>query len=157
MPPAAAALQSPAALRMFQAAARSLTRWAGLLLPLSDWETDQWWAAQAPCPQHCYALIVSTHLVFGLYLPTAAVYVRERRARSEFLAKAALEAGAAGARQAAEQLRVPLSEILHLWTFDPVAAWQVIFTLLLPLATLAWLLVLLLCLAYPSRLSEQQQ
>jgi hypothetical protein len=115
----------------FSAVARQLTSLVGVLLPFPSNLPSVYSVAFPAC--HCTALIIFSHLVFGLYLSGIAVYILERQSRAQFL----IERIRAG--QARQQLGLSAQEGLEFCTFDTLNAWLASITLLPYLVVLAWL------------------
>ncbi|GAB4821774.1 hypothetical protein N2152v2_008820 [Parachlorella kessleri] len=130
-------VQAPAVLRRFHALSRKCSQWAGLLLPFQQ-PADSPGSSGLAAGQHCLALTVAGHLMFGLYLSSVAVYVSERLDRADFLSREAAALGVAPAL-ASEHLGLPRQEVAVVCLFDPLSEWLRWGMLLPPLAAATWL------------------
>lgn len=127
----------------FWSLARTLTRSVGLLLPNFEWRPEH--EAEPPGTHHCVAVLITAHLTLGFLLPAVAVYVLERRARARFLAAAAAELGlGAGPEELAEQVQLPVGEVIEVCSFDTHAAWLRALGLLPVVTGGTWVAVLML-------------
>ncbi|GAB4821776.1 hypothetical protein N2152v2_008822 [Parachlorella kessleri] len=135
-------VHTPAMLDRFRALSRQCSQWAGLLLPFQQ-PPDSPHGPGPSAGHHCLALTVAGHLLFGLYLSSAAVYVSERLNRADFLFREAAVLGMA-IDQASEQLGLPREEVAEVCLFDPLSELLRWGMLLPPLAAATWLAVTVL-------------
>lgn len=96
---------------------------------------------------HCQAIINATHLILGLLLPTIVVYVLERSRRAKFLMEVSSQVAAQAGVEIIEAwalLGMPRLECLQVCTFDGLAVWLQLFSLLPLLVAGAWLAALMM-------------
>ena len=126
---------------------RTLGYFGELADRFSGWLAPVTWARSAdPAPglHSCYAVLAAVHLVVAFLLPTGAVYIIEQWRRAQFL-RGFVDAGRRDgllAQDVAEELGLPVQEMIEACLFDPVSAWVRFAALLPPLAACVWLVTL---------------
>lgn len=143
-------------LSWFYSAGKRLTVVSTFVMPLHEWHLPD----EHPRPHHAFALLATTQLVFGLYLPALAVHIAEQRCRHQFVVSSASQGrdeplrGSRLLSRAAERLGLPASEVLNACMFDSPTLWVRWLVVLPPLAASTWLVVSMLSASWAAPLLE---